>query len=302
MGHDGMGPDGSGPALGGPEGSAQEGVALRRLRAADLPAAQALSASFGWPHRLEDWAFMRGLGEGIAAEADGALIGTAMGWRYGREGGAIGMIAVAAAHQGRGIGRRMVAALIGRLGTRRLELHATEAGAPLYRSLGFAPAGRIRQHQGAAFAAGLLALPAGARLRPIGRSDPAVLLTRDRAASGMDRGRVLRAMLPGAFGMVLDQGGVAAGFALMRRFGRGHVIGPVVAADAPAARALIGHFLAANPGQLMRIDVPEESGLSPWLEALGLAEAGTALRMLRGAPARPSGPDRGFALISQAFG
>lgn len=275
---------------------------LRRLSATDLPAAQALAASFGWPHRLEDWEFMRQVGDGIVAEADGTLIGSAMAWRFGRNRASLGMIAVDAARQGEGIGRSLVENLIDKLGNRAVELHATEAGAPLYQRLGFEPVGVAYQHQGAAFAAGLIPLPAGVRLRPIGRSDPDILAVLDREATGVDRGGVLRAMLPNAFGVVLDHDHTQIGFALMRRFGRGHVIGPVIAPDLLSAQALIGHFLAANPGQLMRIDVPEEAGLSGWLDGLGLIEVGTALRMVRGTPSRPTGLAKSFALISQAFG
>lgn len=275
---------------------------LRPLRAADLKAAHALTVGFGWPHRLEDWEFMHALGRGVAAVGPGGLRGAAMGWTFGRDRAALGMIGVAPECQGQGIGRRMLGALIARLGRRAIVLHATEAGAPLYRALGFEPAGLVRQHQGAAFAAGLFPLAPGARLRPIGRSDPAALAALDKVASGMDRQKLLTALLPRTFGVVLDREREAIGFALLRRFGRGHVIGPVVAPDEGAARALIGHFLAANPGQFMRIDVPEHAGLSPWLEELGLVEVDTTLRMVRGRE-NPTGEGlRSYALTSQAFG
>ena len=68
-------------------------IRLRPLRDDDLPAAEALTASFGWPHRLEDWAFMRALGEGIAAERDGVLVGTGMMWPYGSDHAALGLFA-----------------------------------------------------------------------------------------------------------------------------------------------------------------------------------------------------------------
>jgi hypothetical protein len=102
--------------------------------------------------------------------------------------------------------------------------------------------------------------------------------------------------------VVLDRDGEAIGFALLRRFGRGQVIGPVVAPDPAGAKALIGHFLGSHPGQFLRVDVPEAAGLSDWLEELGLKDAGIVFRMVRGSDVQPVGPARGFALISQAFG
>lgn len=118
----------------------------------------------------------------------------------------------------------------------------------------------------------------------------------------MDRAGVLTPLLQTGSGVVLDREGEVTGFALLRRFGRGHVIGPVVAQDAEQAKALIGHFLAARPGQFLRVDVPEAGGLCPWLEQFGLLDAGPVIGMVRGADPLEPRPVGNFALISQAFG
>lgn len=272
---------------------------VRPFRPADLAGAQALSASFGWPHRTEDWGFMLALGQGWAADHDGTLAGTALSWTYGEDAAALGMICVARAHQGRGLGRSLLQKLLRELHGRTVVLHATDQGLRLYQSLGFVPTGRIRQLQGAAFQPPLMPLRAGERLRPTGRSDPPILAALDRQATGFDRSALIAALLDAGTGVVLDDAGTAVGFAILRRFGAGQVIGPVVARDQTSARALIGHFLAANPGQFLRIDVPEHSGLSDWLQTLGLADAGGAVRMLRGPGL---GRPRSFALASQGFG
>jgi GNAT superfamily N-acetyltransferase len=277
-------------------------LALRPLAESDLPAAQALSAAVGWPHRVEDWRFVHGLGSGVALEQDGALVGTAMTWRYGADAAALGMAIVAPEHQGRGLGRRLLAAALEGLGARRVLLHATEAGLPLYQGLGFRARGTVRQHQGAAFSVGLVAPRPGERIRPVGRSDAPAFSALDAEATGLERGPIIAALLEAAEGVVLDRRGEAVGFALLRRFGRGHVIGPVVAPDAEAAKALIGHWLGSRSGQFLRIDVPEEAGLCDWLAGLGLAEVDRAVPMLRGG-APPSSPRaRAFALVNQALG
>src|SRR6185437_11821428 len=105
-----------------------------------------LSASFDWPHRTEDWNFMFALGQGWAAEHDGALAGTALSWTYGQNAGALGMICVARSHQGRGLGRSLLQQLLREMEGRTVMLHATDQGLSLYRSLGFIPTGRIRRH------------------------------------------------------------------------------------------------------------------------------------------------------------
>jgi hypothetical protein len=113
---------------------------------------------------------------------------------------------------------------------------------------------------------------------------------------------VIAALLKMSEGVVLDRGGEAVGFALLRRFGRGHVVGPVVAPDAAAAKALIAHWLGSRSGQFLRIDVPEETGLSGWLAGLGLVEVDTAVAMLRGEVPPPHEGVRRFALVNQALG
>ena len=270
---------------------------LRPFTDADLPAAYALTTSFGWPHRLADWTFMARLGTGVAADLDGALAGTAFAWPFG----AIGLIGVAPTAQRRGLGRRLTGAALDSLGDRTVVLHATAAGLPLYETLGFVADGTVRQHQGVASAAGQMELAPGRRLRPVGHSDTAVLTRLDHAATGLDRASLMDALLDASSGVVLEQDGAPAGFALLRRFGRGQVIGPVVAPDPASAQALVSHLLGQHAGAFVRIDVPEDAGLSSWLLDLGLADAGPAIRMVRG-PLRRSGPATTFALASQAFG
>ncbi|PHK95199.1 GNAT family N-acetyltransferase [Pseudoroseomonas rhizosphaerae] len=279
------------------------GLLLRPLAPADLPAAHALSAALRWPHRLEDWAFALALGEGLAAEREGRLVGTAMGWRHGPGFATLGSVIVDDAMQGRGIGRRLTQGVLDRLGEDcRVLLHATEAGAPLYRSLGFRPALEIRQHNGLARAPAEQAAPAGLTLRPVRPQDAGALVALDAEATGTPRAALLHAVLPLAEGVVLERGGMPAGFALIRPFGRGEVVGPVVAPGVEAARLLIGHWLAARAGRFLRLDVPAESGLGGWLAAHGLAEVGAVAGMVRGAAPRRRPDLANYALVSQALG
>ena len=262
--------------------SSTEVPRLRALAESDLPAAQALSAAAGWPHRVEDWRFVHRLGSGLVMEERGGLIGTAMAWRYGTDAAALGMVVVAPERQGRGLGRRLLAATLEGLGPRRVLLHATGAGMPLYRSFGFHARGAVRQHQGPATSAGLAAPQPGGRIRPVGRDDAPVLSALDTEATGLERGPVIAALLDVSEGVVLERAGEAVGFALLRRFGRGHVVGPVAAPDAEGAKALIAHWLRSRRGQFLRIDAPEDAGLGDWLAGLGLAEVDNAVSMLRG--------------------
>ncbi|HEY6431900.1 MAG TPA: GNAT family N-acetyltransferase, partial [Acetobacteraceae bacterium] len=247
----------------------------------------------------EDWDFLFGLGQGIAAESAGKLLGTALFWTYEPNASALGLVGVAPEAQGRGLGRRLVEQVLRNLRGRSIVLYATEHGVRLYESFGFVTQGLIRQHQGTAFQPALVPPRPGERLRPIGRSDPPLLAKLDQEANGMDRAALITALIAAGNSIVLDRDGSAIGFAVLRRFGIGHMIGPVIAPDETRARVLIGHFLASHPGQFLRVDVPAPGTLSPWLQSLGLADAGPAIRMVRGPVQRGEGS---FALVSQAFG
>ncbi|MEO8136224.1 MAG: GNAT family N-acetyltransferase [Betaproteobacteria bacterium] len=279
-----------------------DGVRLRAMNAADLPAAHALSGEVRWPHRLVDWEFAFSLGEGLVAESDGKILGTALAWRWGERHATAGLVIVAPLFQGRRIGQRLMQGLLDGLQGRTVLLHATPEGRGLYERLGFATTGEVRQHQGKAVQAPLVALARGERLRPRNRRDAPRLIALDNAACGMPREVLVRRLLDAGDTVVLDRDGEAKGFAVLRRFGRGQAIGPVVAPDAGAARALIAHWVSRAAGKFVRVDVDFASGLTEWLESLGLQRAGGPAAMVLG-PALVRSPEaRHFALVSQALG
>jgi hypothetical protein len=102
--------------------------------------------------------------------------------------------------------------------------------------------------------------------------------------------------------VVLDHEAGPRGFALLRRFGRGHLIGPVVAPDAESAKVLIAHLVGQNAGRFTRIDIDQASGLSEWLEEIGLPAVDAPTTMQRGQQVvtSPEGP-RLFAVATQAL-
>jgi len=277
-------------------------VRLRPFCTSDLEAAQALSAEQRWPHRLEDWRFALAYGTGIVAECEGRIVGTALRWLWGTDRATLGLVIVSPALQGHGIGRRLMTALLQDTGRRNILLHATAEGRALYERLGFRSVGEIRQHQGIAAKARRQALAEGERLRQPDRHDHDLLAALDVKATGLPRASVVRRLLDDEQVVVFDRNGHAVGFSVLRRFGRGHAIGPVVAPDMASARALISHWCDLYAGTFLRIDVDAESGLPEWLESLGLQRAGRVTAMVLG-KLPPRGPAcGGWALITQAMG
>lgn len=284
------------------EVDAQEALVLREIDMRDAMACVSLSQAVGWPHRIGDWEMAVGLGHGVVATLRGEIVGTALWWPYGRLHATLGMIIVSPDHQGAGIGKRLMAGVFAQAGSRSLMLNATEAGAPLYVRYGFAPCGGVGQFNGDALAVAPPILRSDARLRAGSTADLPGIERLDRAASGLPRRAMLAALLERGECAVLERDGKATGFSVLRRAGRGLVIGPVVAGDEADARTLIAHWLPGRQGQFMRVDIPLGSDLGDWLVQCGLKPAGTVTAMLRGeAPVAP-GPARIYALINQSLG
>ena len=191
-----------------------DGVALRAMTAADLPAAHGLSAEMRWPHRPVDWELALRHAEGLVAERDGQVVGTGLRWRWGPQHATIGLIIVSPACQGRRIGHRLMTALLEGLEGCSVLLQATSEGRGLYERLGFVRTGEIRQHQGIALPAPLIALSPGRRLRPTTEADLPALRALDAAARGMPRAALIDELFRDADAtVVLDDDGRARGFA-----------------------------------------------------------------------------------------
>jgi hypothetical protein len=120
---------------------------------------------------------------------------------------------------------------------------------------------------------------------------------------------MMSALLKLGESVVLECDGEITGFSVLRRFGRGYVIGPVLALrshDDLRAKALIGYWLAGRAGEFVRVDVPSGTSLPDWLIGQGLKRVDTVVKMVRNAPAdmhtgEPDPVCRLYGLISQAM-
>lgn len=274
-------------------------IVLRPFAPQDIDGAVLLSRAAGWPHRAVDWALVLSQSHGTVATLAGRVVGTIMTTIYG-DTALINMVIVDEAMRGRGLGRRMMDAALAAAAGRDCQLVATEAGLPLYEKLGFCAMGRVLQHQGVAPHA--VDLPtenvAWSTELPI-----EVLARLDRLACGLDRALLIDRLVSDGRVAILERDGSIDGFAILRPFGRGEVIGPVVAQGVEEACALIAFIAAERPGVFLRIDIPEAAGLGAWLAKRGLTYVGGGLSMRRGeTPPQASGPYRTFALVSQALG
>jgi GNAT superfamily N-acetyltransferase len=265
-----------------------------------LEGALRLSQEMSWPYRLEDWAIALELGQGfVLCSGAGTVMATAAWWAYGDDHASTGMIIVAKAAQGRGHGARLMDALLAAAHPRTITLNSTAEGLALYERRGFVRTGVIQQHQGVPDPRHQ-ETPAGI-VRAMAASDADSVARLDRQATGWARRQMVDRLIQAGHGHVLVRDGEPRGYAIFRRFGRGHVIGPVVAESAADARALIEAALARLGQVFVRVDTAATSQLGDWLDSIGLRQVGDAITMVKGRHIPPAGPARMFALANQSF-
>jgi GNAT superfamily N-acetyltransferase len=275
-----------------------EDVVLVPFARAHLEGALNLSQEMSWPYRVEDWDFALQLGHGFVLQCAGVVIGTAVWWPYGETHASAGMIIVAKAAQGRGYGARLMDALLASAHPRTIVLNSTAEGIMLYQRRGFIPIGVIHQHQG--IPRECHEAPRSHLVRAMAASDFEAIARLDRQATGWERRPLLDRLVQSGDGYVLLRDGIPRGYATSRRFGRGHVIGPVVAESPTDARALIEAVLARLGRVFVRIDTSASSQFGEWLEGIGLQQVGDATTMILG-QAPSTGPANTFAIASQSF-
>jgi GNAT superfamily N-acetyltransferase len=285
-------------------------LTISDIESANLDALHALSLSVGWPHRAEDWQIVREMGRGVAAhDAIGRVLGSAMWFDFAPDFATFGMVITSPRLQMLGSGHWMMEHILAQTGSRALGLNATRSAKRLYESLGFRAERIVYQCNGEAVSPPAVPLPPRTRLRMLDQADLAEIAALDLAAYRADRMPVLARLLNVSKGLALVRDGRIVAFSLCRRFGRGHVIGPVVAKNDEEAIAVVRPHVADHAGSFLRIDTRQQTGAFPqFLAQSGLPVYDTVTSMsLRRAWLQEDGAQSGggpivYGLASQALG
>lgn len=283
-------------------------MTLADIATVKLEALHTLSIAVRWPHRAEDWQMLREVGHGVAMlDSIGRLLGTAMWFPYGGAFMTIGMVLTSPRLQMMGAGRWLMKHVMAQAGHRAIGLNATRAASRLYTSLSFTPDATVYQCNGVAVAPGDAPLPPGASLRRAEPRDMTAMVALDTAAFGAGRAELLAHLMGSSRGTVLLRDGRPTAFALCRPFGRGHVVGPIVAADDEEAIAVASPHVTDHAGHFLRIDTRQEEGAFPgFLTRCGMPVYDTVTTMSVGRRWVPREHRPGdaitYGLASQALG
>ena len=279
-------------------------LTLRDLQDNDIGKLHQLSVGVGWPHRPDDLQMLLKVGKGfVGCDKIGRIVGSAMWFPMGNDFATIGMVITSPRLQAQGGGGWLMDHVMEQCSGRRLQIIAPRVAYRLADALDFKTTAVVHQHQGVAIAPGEISGSAGTRVRPLETTDLADIARLDLAAFGADRTDILKELLDHSDGTVLERDGRLAGFSLCRRFGRGHVVGPIVARDTADAIVLTAPHVARHVGSFLRVDTTQlEGGYTEFLNRCGMKEYDrvTVMTLPYAAPA-----DSGvytFALVNQSLG
>jgi len=260
-----------------------------RIGPADRDLLHELTVGVFWPHRRHDLDMFISLGEGyLAIDEIGRAMGSAMAFRTEDDFAMLGMMVTAPRLQSLGTGGWLLQRIMAECDGCDLRLSATRSGYRLYESAGFTPLRTIWQHQGTARPIRLPDAVPGVTLRPFAASDEAALRALDRHAYGAVRSRILTTLLAQSQTLVAEKDGALCGYAMMRGFGRGEVIGPLVAADEGMAMMLAAPLIRQAEGGFVRLDTPAEAErFRAFLSAAGMGVYDTVTEMYMGRQRRP---------------
>ena len=261
-------------------------IEIRPFTLADVPFGMLLTDAEEWYRVPADWTrLVRLEPEGaFKAVVDGIPAGTAAILAFDRLGWIHSMI-VQREFRGQGIGEALLRACLDfadRRGVPCVKLDSVGGVERFYARQGFVeeyPSWRL-------LADGRPGTPKAARMRP---EDHADVLAFDRASTGLDRGRALRALLaddPDRAFVVRERGRVR-GYLLLRRGERRDPVGPCVAdPDDPGVAAdLLASALAISEGRRLRMCVGGYHNVALRIaEDLGFERADHSTRMSRGTP------------------
>ena len=258
-----------------------------------LAGAMELSRAANWNQNESDWRMLLRLGRGFGLSAsDGSLVASIVVLSYGDAFAWMSMVLVSPQHRRLGYASRMLRRAIAYLQSQGLTavLDATPAGHEVYVQEG------LRDCWGFQRYSLLEARPvsgwhdvSGLQLRRLVESDWPQILALDLPAFGASREALLRALaarLP-EVALVAERGENICGYLLGRDGREARQLGPLVAADLPAAQALLAHALERVPAPLYLDIVDRHADLRSWALMQGFSVQRPFTRMVHGAERAP---------------
>ncbi|OCX60010.1 hypothetical protein BFP70_17965 [Thioclava sp. SK-1] len=263
-----------------------------------------LTVSVFWPHRVHDLELIVEQGRGfVALDEINRPLSSVMQFPHGDDFAMLGMMVTTPRLQSYGSGSRLLRRVMQDNLGKDMRLSATRSGYRLYESAGFVPVGRVWQHQGLVRPIRPPTAAENVVVRPMQAADRAAIHGLDLGAYGAARTGLLDRLIALSECVVAERDGVICGFAMLRQFGKGQVIGPLVADDDALAMQLCAPFLQQSEGRFVRFDLAVQSErFAAFLAAAGLGSYDTVTEMRFGRLRRAMSGAQTYGLASQSLG
>ncbi len=279
------------------------------IHTVEMSQLQALSIGVGWPHRGADWQHALEVGHGyVALDEIGRVTASSMWFPYGDDFATFGMMITSPRLQANGTAKWLVDRILADCSGRRLRLNSTRQAKRLYKSIGFRQTQIVYQCQGEVGSVPPAnPVGAGRELRRLEQGDIEAVIALDAPAFGARRADALLRLFERSTCYGLFEGDRLIAYAMRRRFGRGHVVGPVVAFCDEDAMTVIHPHVVANAGRFLRLDTHLERGaFANFVQQSGMPIYDTVTTMVTTDTAGYGAADIGrpvvYALASQSFG
>ena len=270
-----------------------EHIAIVELGIEDAQAGMVLSTEAHWNQNEADWRFFLSKGIVFGVRDGRKLVATAALLPHSAGNAWISMVLVTASWRRRGVATRLVDACLDAATKRGLTtwLDATPDGATVYGPLGFTPTLQLRRLR--------LTTPAGAATTaPPSTCSLDVLIARDIAAIGFDRGPLLREFSARPGSRIVS---TSDAMALVRDGRTARHIGPLLADRADQALALVETIVHSETGPWL---IDAVHGRDDFLS--GLTHAGWNIerpfQRMRFGRATTSPAEQPFAVAGPEFG
>ncbi len=261
-------------------------LSIRVMSADDMDRALDWAAAEGWNPGRGDAALFRAADPTgfLVAALDGEPVACVAVVRYGPAFGFLGFYIATPAARGKGHGMAVWRAGMAHLGDRMVGLDGVPAQQDNYRKSGFRLAWRNVRYQGAPNEPA--SVPRGVTLVDARSLPFDKLAAYDARFFPAPRDGFLAnwTTAPGHVALAAIHDGALAGLGVIRPCRLGFKIGPLYAADAAIAAALVGGLCRRASADIVALDVPEPNQAAVRLaESFGLAPAFETARMYTGA-------------------
>lgn len=280
---------------------------LEDIRNVDLDQLHQLSVAVGWPQRAEDWKFLIEVGRGyVAIDEIDRVACSAMWFPYEDNVATLGMMITSPRLQSQGTAQWLVGHVLEECQGRELRVNSPFDIRRFFTAYGFKPLRTAFQYQGICRPAAEPAVPDGLEIRSLDHSHLPAVAALDLAAFGAGRAVLLKKLIEEVTGFGLFAGDQLLAFSFCRPFGRGAMIGPIVASGDDQAMAVVLPFLSSPALRFVRVDTPVRDGsFVDFLTASGLDLHGSVTSMRRPASAAgtlSAGSARTYGLASHTLG